>query len=103
MADIVERVGKLELWRDGNGKPGAVAIQADHEKRLTANEKTDDCQDEALLEIKLHHAVEKEVLVSAVLEAMKKRGRSAEGLIRAFAPYFAALVSLIIIFIQVTK
>jgi hypothetical protein len=96
MADIADKVAKLELWRDGNGRPGAAAIQADHEKRIIRNEALDDCQEIKLHEIELHHAVEKDVLVNAVLEVLKKRARSAEGIVKAFAPYFAALISLLI-------
>lgn len=99
MADIAIRVDQLERWRDGNGKPGAAAIIADHEKRLTKNEKTDECQDKELSKINTRCAVEKatekQVIVDAVGEAMRSRGKSREGIVRAFGPYVAAIASIV--------
>lgn len=99
MADIAGRVDGLEKWRDGNGKPGAAAMIADHEKRLTYEEGRNFCQDTKLADIDKAEAVaramEKTLVMEAVAEAMKKRGHSAEGRIRAWGPYFAAFTALL--------
>jgi predicted NBD/HSP70 family sugar kinase len=98
MADIVLRVEDLEKWRDGNGKPGAAAVIAEHEKRLNKVESR--CEDHgdglALLttQLAVARAMEKTLVVEAVAEAMKTRSRSMEGVIRAWGPYFAALCAL---------
>lgn len=98
MADIAIRVDDLERWRDGNGKPGAAAILADHEKRITANECQDEGQDAILAQMKIDNAVskatEKQVIVAAVREAMSTRAKSKEGMVRAFGPYAAAIAAL---------
>jgi hypothetical protein len=99
MSDVALRVDRLEHWRDGNGKPGAAAILADHEKRITTNECQDKEQDATLAQMKIEGAVakatERQIIVEAVSEAMKKRGKSKEGMVRAFGPYAAALVALL--------
>lgn len=98
MADLAVQVEALERWRDGNGKPGAAAILADHEKRITREENRNDAQDGEINTIKTGCAVEKErekrMIVDAVNEAMKTRGKSIEGLIRAFGPYAAAIAAI---------
>jgi hypothetical protein len=100
MADLAERVDGLEHWRDGNGNPGAAAVLADHEKRIAREEGRNDCQDGKLIEFDKARAVEKatekQVIIDAFSEAMKKRGKSREGLIRAFGPYAALVGSLLI-------
>lgn len=97
MADLAIQVEALERWRDGNGKPGAAAILADHEKRIAREEKRIDGISDEVATIKTGCAVERErerrMIVEAVDEAMKKRSRSIEGLVRAFGPYAAALAS----------
>lgn len=98
MADLALQVEALERWRDGNGKPGAAAILADHEKRLGREEKRVDGLSGEISTIKTGCAVEKErekrMIAEAIDEAMKKRGRSIEGLVRAFGPYAAALAAI---------
>lgn len=99
MADIVIRVNDLEKWRDGNGKPGAAAMIADHEKRLTYEEGRIFCHETKINEMEKAEAVAavmaKQMIIEAVSEAMKKRGHSAEGRIRAWGPYFAAFCALL--------
>lgn len=93
-------VDGLRRWRDGNGKPGAAAILADHEKRIANSESKDEEQDKVLACIDKDKAVtaatEKQMIIDAVGEAMKKRGKSREGIIRALGPYAAAIASIII-------
>lgn len=99
MADIAVRVDGLEKWRDGNGKPGAAAMIADHEKRIERETTRNDCQDSKLAEIDkaqaIAEAMAKQIVVDAVSEALKKRGQSREGRIRAWGPYFAAFCALL--------
>jgi hypothetical protein len=98
MSSVVERVENLEHWRDGNGKPGAAAMIASFCEGLAGNNKRDDAQDKyieaAKIEAAISKAAEKQALVEAVEEVMRKRGRSVEGMIRAFGPYFAAICAL---------
>jgi hypothetical protein len=93
-------VDGLRRWRDGNGKPGAAAMLADHEKRIMSAEAKDEEQGKALACIDKEKAVaaatERQVIIEAVGEAMKKRGKSREGIVRAFGPYAAAIASIII-------
>lgn len=99
MADLAIRVDDLERWRDGNGKPGAAAIIADHEKRITREETRNDCQDIKLADFATAEAVakatERQVIIEAVGAAMAARGKSREGRVRAWGPYFAAACALI--------
>jgi hypothetical protein len=99
MSSVVERVESLEHWRNGNGQPGAAAILVTVRERLCENEARDDIQDAYIEAAKTATAVakasEKQMLVDAVEEVMKKRGKSAEGIIRALGPYFAAICALI--------
>ena len=99
MADIAIRVEGLEKWRDGNGHPGAAAMIADHEKRLTYEEGRNFCQDTKLSDIDKAEAVarvmEKQLIIEAVSEAMRTRAHSGAGRIRAWGPYFAAFCALL--------
>src|SRR5512146_3099075 len=96
MADIALKVEGLERWRDGNGKPGAAAMLADHEKRIVKAECDTEAHDKVLRDIELHHATEKTMIVAAISEAMARRGKSREGMVRAFGPYVAAISAVII-------
>ncbi len=83
---------------NGNGKPGAAALIASFCDGLANNNKRDDMQDKyienAKTEAAISKATEKQMVVDAVDEVMRKRGKSVEGLIRAFGPYFAAICAL---------
>ena len=82
MADAIEtRVTKLELWKNGNGLPGAAEMAQRQEKRLAI--------------IEAHHIEEPHILKEAVLAAMKAQSKSKEGMIRALGPYFATLIVII--------
>ena len=65
---------------------------------LAGNNKRDDAQDRyieaAKIEAAISKAAEKQALVDAVDEVMRKRGKSIEGMIRALGPYFAAICAL---------
>jgi len=91
MSDLAMTVEGLRKWRDGNGKPGAAAILADHEKRIFKEECNNEMQEKILRKIELHHAAEHEMIVDAVSEALSKRSKSREGVIRAFGPYAASI------------
>ena len=78
LAGHERRIGKLESWRDGNGLEGAAKMILCHSHRIT--------------EIENHHIEEPQRIQDALAEAMSKRSKSKEGMIRAWGPYFAALV-----------
>jgi uncharacterized protein (UPF0261 family) len=100
MSDLATRVEDLEHWRDGNGKRGAAAVIIDLERQMEREAKRNDCQDTTLTAHATEHAVakatEKQFIMDAVAEAMKKRNQSLEGIIRAWGPYFAGLCALIV-------
>ena len=95
MADVAAKVEELERWRDGNGKPGAAAKLADHEKRIVTNEQKIGEHDRCLKSLEIHKAGEKLAMQEAVESVLRKRGRSVEGVIRALGPYAAALGAII--------
>jgi hypothetical protein len=100
MSSVSERVDALEHWRDGNGKPGAAAMIVAFCDGLKANNHRDDAQDayieKAKTEAAIYKATEKQTIVDAVEEVMKKRGKTVEGMVRALGPYFAAIATIII-------
>ena len=95
MADIAAKIDELERWRDGNGKPGAAAKLADHEKRISTAESKISEHDRCLKGLEIHQAGERLAMQEAVESVLRKRGRSLEGVIRAFGPYAAALGAII--------
>ena len=103
MADVAAKVEELERWRDGNGKPGAAAKLADHEKRIGVNEQKIGEHDKCLKGMELHQAGEKLAMQEIIEAALRKRSRSVEGVIRAFGPYFAAVVSILVALISVGR
>ena len=95
MADFAAKVEELERWRDGNGKPGAAAKLADHEKRIGTAENKISEHDRCLKSLEIHQAGEQLAMQEAVESVLRKRGRSVEGVIRALGPYAAALGAII--------
>lgn len=79
---LIEKINALEHWRDGNGNKGAAETIHDHEARL--------------YNIELHHAKEEQLIIRSVKRAIKEHNKSAMGYIRAFAPYFGAIIALLI-------
>jgi hypothetical protein len=67
---------------------------------LTRVENDNECQDETLNGIAIHHATEDQMIQDAVERALLKRGRSKEGIIRASGPYVAAAASIATAFIM---
>lgn len=98
MADIAVRVESLEHWRDGNGKRGAAATLVEHGEQIVALQDKSACFEERFHKQDVAEAVakvaEKQFIVEAVEEALRKRSRTAEGLVRAWGPYFASLCTL---------
>lgn len=92
---LIVRIDCLEKWRDGNGKPGAAAIIADHEKRILHIESDAETCQKHLTKIDLHHAAEKQVMQESIEAVLRKRARSFEGMLRAGGPYAAAAAAII--------
>jgi hypothetical protein len=95
MGDIALSVSNLELWRDGNGKPGAAAMLADHEKRIAKTEECGEKCTESLRGVEMHYAMEEQLMMKVVRKAMVLQSKSKEGMIRAFGPYVTGVMSLV--------